>query len=270
MQFMKQPADGPVCEHCGESHIDIRSENAGACATCYATNIRDLIAEHTGDQICGAPIYNATGYPVSVCIVPKNMPHTHALSRTAIPGERNRLNTRQREYTPLDKVYTEGPINPRHFDSYDTSQYIGTLEEARSELAYFVDTQWATPVPNSTFDHPITSSEMQALIREHLLYSPYADSQRLLVKTSPDNITTAQNDNQPVRYFTEGHLLDAYTHDPIPGSLPLEFPTNENESTWNQLADEELHRNGLTRVSPWRRENSTLYARVMQHRITDT
>lgn len=70
---------------------------------------------------------------------------------------------------PLTTIYTDTEITAEHFNGYEADQYTGTIEEARNELAYWVDQGWATTEPTAENTVEVTAEQMQNLIREHLL-----------------------------------------------------------------------------------------------------
>lgn len=71
---------------------------------------------------------------------------------------------------PLTIIYTDRPITEAHFNGYDAREYAGTLEEAREELAYWVEQGWATAEATDENAIEITDENMQGYIREYVLH----------------------------------------------------------------------------------------------------
>ncbi|MCK9540230.1 hypothetical protein [Dokdonella sp.] len=136
----------------------------------------------------------------------------------------------------IDTIYTDREIAAEHFNGYDPSQYVGSIEEAREELAYWVEQGWATAEPTADNTVEITAEDMQAAIYRHLL--------------APVTITT----------------LDPHTWGIVTNRAGVEIDTvrfdfySEDRAEWERRADERLHEAGYRRVGAWRDDGSAAIA----------
>lgn len=69
----------------------------------------------------------------------------------------------------LDTIYVDRELAAEHFNGYDARYYTGSIEEARQELAYWVEQGWATPRPTADNTIEVTAEEMQVAICRYVL-----------------------------------------------------------------------------------------------------